>query len=183
MNKDIDLRSNDMPKFHNFLSKSITNSVYLNETSSKEVTNIISEFKNGKAGDFPIVAIKHIKDTIAPHLCKLYNNCISSGTFPQCLKTGKITPVYKKGSKDDISNYRPVSTLPLFGKIFEKIIYTRLYSFLTDNSVLTTAQFGFRKFHSTSYAINHSVNLINNFQNQGNHTVGIFIDLSKAFDT
>ena len=107
----------------------------------------------------------------------------SSGTFPQCLKTGKITSVYKKGSKDDISNYRPVSTLPLFGKIFEKIIYTRLYSFLTDNSVLTTAQFGFRKFHSTSYAINHSVNLINNFQNQGNHTVGIFIDLSKAFDT
>ena len=124
----------------------------------------ISEFKNGKASDFPIVAIKHIKDTIAPHLCKLYN-CIYLGTFPQCLK------------------YQPVSTLPLFGKIFEKMIYTRLYSFLTDNSVLTTAQFGFRKFHSTSYAINHSVNLINNFQNQGNHTVGIFIDLSKAFDT
>ena len=183
MNKDIDLKGKDMPKFHNFLSKSIVNSVYLNETSSKEITNIISEFKNGKASDFPIMVIKHIKDTIAPYLCKLYNNCISSGTFPQCLKTGKITPVYKKGGKDDISNYRPVSTLPLFGKIFEKIIYTKLYSFLTDNSVLTTAQFGFRKFHSTSYAINHSVNLINNFQNQGNHTVGIFIDLSKAFDT
>ena len=76
-----------------------------------------------------------------------------------------------------------MSTLPLFGKIFEKTIYTRLYSFLTDNSVLTTPQFGFRKFHSTSYAINHSVNLISNFQNQGNHTVGIFIDLSNSFDT
>ena len=71
-----------------FLSKSITNSVYLNETSSKEITNIISEFKNGKTmtSDFPIIAIKHIKDTIAPHLCKRYNN-ISSGTFSQCLKT------------------------------------------------------------------------------------------------
>ena len=105
------------------------------------------------------------------------------GTFPQCLKTGRITPVYKKGCKDDISNYRPVSTLPLFGKIFERMLYTRLYSFFTDNNVLMAAQFGFRKFHSTSYAINHSVNLINQFQNLGNHTIGIFIDLSKAFDT
>ena len=59
----------------------------------------------------------------------------------------------------------------------------RLYSFFTDNNILTTAQFGFQKYHSTSYAINHSINLINQFQNQGNHTIGIFIDLSKAFDT
>ena len=76
-----------------------------------------------------------------------------------------------------------MSTLPLFGKIFEKILYTRIYSFFTDNNVLMAEQFGFRKFHSTSYAITHSVNLINQFQNHGNHTIGIFIDLSKAFDT
>ena len=76
-----------------------------------------------------------------------------------------------------------MSTLPLFGKILEKILYTRLSSFFTDNSVLTAAQFGFRKFHSTSYAINHTVNLITKFQNQENHTIGIFIDFSKAFDT
>ena len=72
-----------------------------------------------------------------------------------------------------------MSTLSLFGKI----LYTRLYSSFTDNNVLMAAQFGFRKFHSTSYAINHSVNLINQFQNDGNHTIRIFIDLSKAFDT
>ena len=61
-------------------------------------------------------------------------------------------------------------------------VYTRLYSFFTNNNVLMAVQFGFRKFHSTSYAINHSVNLVNQFQNHGNHTIGIFIDLSKAFD-
>ena len=72
---------------------------------------------------------------------------------------------------------------PYLEKIFEKILYTRLYYFFTDNNVLMAEQFGFRKFHSTSYAINHSVNLIKPFQNHGNHNIGIFIDISKAFDT
>ena len=82
LNKEVDLSSKDLPKFHTFLPKSMANSVYLNETSCKEVIGIISEFTNGKTSDFPIVAIKHVIDTIAPHLCKLYNNCMSLGTFP-----------------------------------------------------------------------------------------------------
>ena len=64
-----------------------------------------------------------VKDIIAPHLCKLFNSCISIGTFPSYLELGKITPIHKKGPKNDISNYSPVSTLPIFGKIFEKIVY------------------------------------------------------------
>ena len=82
LNKEVDLSSKDLPKFHTSLPKSIANSVYLNETSIKEVIVIISEFTNCKASDFPIVAIKHVKDTIQPHLYKLYNSCISLGISP-----------------------------------------------------------------------------------------------------
>ena len=124
---------------------------------------MINEFQTTKSSDIPINVIKHIGRTIAPYLCKLYNSCISLGDFPSCLKIGRITPIYKKGSKNDVSNYnRPGSTLPILGKIFEKILYCRLYSFFTDHNILSSAQFGFRKFHSTSYAVNYSVNL-NNF--------------------
>ena len=108
---------------------------------------------------------------------------MAQGTFPPCLKTGRITPIHKKGPKNDITNYRPVSTLPIFGKIFEKIIYDRLYSFITARKILSPTQFGFRKMYSTSHAVNHSLDLIKNFQIKGKDTIGIFIDLSKAFDT
>ncbi len=82
-----------------------------------------------------------------------------------------------------MENYRPVSTLPIFGKIFEKLIYCRLYSFLTSQNVLYDKQFGFRKQHSTSHAVNYSVNSILNSIQKRQHVIGLFIDLSKAFDT
>ena len=73
--------------------------------------------------------------------------------------------------------------LPILGKILEKIIYNRLYSYLTSMNVIYDNQFGFRKNHSTSHAINYSVNKILSEIEMKNHVVGIFIDLSKAFDT
>ena len=89
------------------------------------------------------------------YLSKLYNIGIASGIFPNVLKNSKITPIYKKGNKELIENYRPVSTLPIFGKIFEKIIYSRLYKFLTQKGMISDSQFGFRKNHSTGHAIHH----------------------------
>ena len=108
---------------------------------------------------------------------------MKSGTFPTLFKTGKVTPIYKKGNKECIENYRPVSILPIFGKIFEKIIYNRLYTFLTANGVLHDEQFGFRKGHSTTHALHRSVINISKSLSNNRHVLGIFIDLSKAFDT
>ena len=78
---------------------------------------------------------------------------MSIGTFQKILKVGRITPVFKKGDKELIQNYRPVSTLPVFGKIFEKVIYARLYKFFTSQGILSGSQFGFRKGHCTAHAI------------------------------
>ena len=105
------------------------------------------------------------------------------GLFPDILKTSKITPIYKKGSRELIENYRPVSTLPIFGKIFEKVIYSRLYRFLNSKGTITDSQFGFRKGHSTAHALHYSTNIIGNSLTSKKHVLGIFIDLSKAFDT
>ena len=83
---------------------------------------------------------------------------MDQGVFPEVLKTGKITPIYKKDDLQKFGNYRPVSVLSIFSKIFEKIIYSRLYSFLTTMNVIYDNQFGFRNNHSTSNAINYSIN-------------------------
>ena len=103
---------------------------------------------------------------------------ISFGT-----KSGRISPIYKKDNEELMENYRPVSTLPIFGKIFEKIIYTRLYSFFSSEGRINDNQFGFRKYHSTSHALNYSVALIEGSLKAKKHVLGIFVDLSKAFDT
>ena len=73
--------------------------------------------------------------------------------------------------------------LPIFGKIFEKVMFARLHSFLTSQNLLYENQYGFRKYHSTSHAINYSVNHVESCLKQKKHVLGIFIDLSKAFDT
>ena len=170
-------------KFAQYLPPSSMSSIFLHEASNEEIGQIISELKNGKSSGIPISVIKKIKRNIVPTLCKLYNKCLVLRKFPEMLKIGRITPIYKKGAKNDINNYRPVSTLPLFGKIFEKIIYARMYDYLTNRNILSESQYGFRKQHSTSHAIHHSVHTIRKSYNENRHTLGIFIDLSKAFDT
>ena len=105
------------------------------------------------------------------------------GEFPNELKLGRITPIYKKDEVDNMANYRPISTLPILGKIFEKIIYSRLYKFMSSKDIISDSQFGFRKQHSTSHAIHHSVNFIKESHSKALYVLGIFIDLSKAFDT
>jgi len=99
------------------------------------------------------------------------------------MKTAKVIPVFKKGKTDLMSNYRPTLLLSIFDKLLEKIVYTRLFSFLSSNNILYEYQFGFRKFHSTSMAlIDVVVNIFKHLDNR-DIGVGICIDLQKAFDT
>ena len=106
----------------------------------------------------PVKIIKNPTSLLAQH----FNYLIKIGKFPDDLKTDRITPIYKKYNTELLDNYRPISTLPIFGKLFGKIIYSRLYSFFVSQNLLHERQFGFRKNHSTSHAINYSINHINN---------------------
>jgi len=110
------------------------------------------------------------------------NRMLSTGTFPDRLKFSEIKPLYKKGDETLITNYSPISLLPVFSKIFEKIFYKRLYHHLTSNSILVNEQFGFRCNNSTEKAI---YTLINNILSSLSNKIivgGLFCDLQKAFD-
>ena len=172
-----------LTSFTQFMSKSVDSSIFLEETNTEEVSKIIHNLENRKASDIPIAVIKRPAHLISKTLSRLYNNCMHSGLFPSVFKTGKVIPIYKKDNKECIENYRPVSILPVFGKIFEKIIYNRLYKFFTSRGILHDEQFGFRRGHSTTHALHKSVDFITKSMSDGKHVLGIFIDLSKAFDT
>ena len=183
MNKRIGNNAHARSNFLKFLPKAEESSIFLEDITVNEISEITCELSNDKASDIPIVVLKHCKSVLSPILAKIFNNCISNGIFPDPLKIGKFTPVYKKGASDVIGNYHPVSVLPIFGKILEKILYSRMYSFMCSKNIISESQFGFRKNHSTNHAIQHSVSFINDSHLAAKHVLGIFIDLSKAFDT
>jgi len=107
---------------------------------------------------------------------------LSTGTFPDRLKYSEIKPIYKKGDKTQITNYRPISLLPVFSKIFEKVLYKRLYNHLSSNNILVKEQFGFRCNTSTGLAIYTLINNILLSLNTKTLVGGLFYDLQKAFD-
>ena len=180
---DSPMSDSKFKSFEDFLAPSNRSSIFLNDCTHLEILEIISQLDNGKSSDIPIRVIKKSAHLICHVLAFHFNNFMMRGIFPDSLKVGKVTPIFKKGNVEDIGNYRPVSTLPIFGKIFEKVIYTRLYNFALSQNILDKNQFGFRKSHSTSHAVNYSVKIIEESTRKKNHVLGIFIDLSKAFDT
>ena len=113
----------------------------------------------------------------------IFNLSLNTGIFPDRIKVAKFTLIFKKGEKCSISNYRPISVLPCFSKILERIIYNRLYDYFTVNNILFNKQFGFRADHSTEHAPLELIDQICDSFNDKNCFLGIFIDLSKAFDT
>ena len=102
---------------------------------------------------------------------------------PDDLKITKVTPLVKTGDNAELSNYRPISALSFFSKILEHVMYIRLYKYWLDSSTLYKKQFGFQEGHSTYHAIRQVTYQMHNNVEQSNFTLGVFIDLSKAFDT
>ena len=106
-----------------------------------------------------------------------------TGVFPSALKTAKVVPVFKKDSKLNYSNYRPISLLSNIEKILEKLMYKGLYAFPDYNNIIYDLQFGFRQQYSTSHALINITENIRKALDEGNIGCGVFVDLQKAFDT
>ena len=106
-----------------------------------------------------------------------------TGAFTSVLKTAKVVPVFKKDSKSDYRNYRPISLLSNIAKILEKLIYNRLYTFLSNNNIIYNLQFGFIQQYSTSHALIYITENIRKALDDGNIDCGVFVDLQKGFDT
>lgn len=172
--------------FTNYLKNSLSNSFFIAPTNPSEIISIISSLSDNVASgpySLPNFILKLLKHDISKPLSHIINLSFSSGCFPSLLKISKVIPVFKKGSPQDVSNYRPISLLSNIEKIIEKLMYSRIIKFLNCNNVLFSRQFGFRQGHSTSHALICITERILKALDNGHIACGVFIDLKKAFDT
>ena len=128
-------------------------------------------------------SVKESINYISEPLTDIINLSINSGVVPDQMKLARVVPLFKSGDKRLFSNYRPVSVLPIFSKFLEKIAYFRLINYLDKRKLLASNQYGFRKNHSTSLALLYLYDKITAAVDERKYTAGLFLDLSKAFDT
>ena len=162
------------------------NSFFMAPTTEDEVRNTIMTLRPKKSCGSDNISSKLVKQTaaaIVTPLTHIMNLSIQQGIVPNKMKTAKVLPIFKSGETDVIKNYRPISLLPSFSKILEKLIHKRLYDYLSKHDILFPSQYGFRKGYSTEYGILEFQNRIIKHIRNKNHCLGLFLDLSKAFDS
>ena len=172
--------------FKEYMKPSLLNSFALNLTSPEEIINLCKSLhlthSSGHDDIDPCIVGPNLNYLAFP-LSEIINCSFSSGIVPLALKIAKVSPIYKQGNKEDLKNYRPISILPYFSKILEKTMYTRLYHYVTAKNILYPYQHGFRAGHSTSMSLINIQEKITQAIENNEFSIGIFLDLAKAFDT
>lgn len=169
-----------------YLKSTISGSLVNNFTNKYEIEIIIDKLKNKFSSgpdEIPTSVIKAGKHCISDALSSIINVSLSTGIFPDALKIAKVTPVFKSGDLSSVENYRPISVLNNFSKIFENVISNRLIGFLDKHNIITPSQCGFRRGYSTSMALITFSDYLAQAKDNKEHVISIFVDLSKAFDT
>ena len=154
-----------------------SNSLFLTPSRPQELFHVIKKLKTKKArrtNDVETVFIKYANPVISKFLSDMFNVCLSEGTYPDLLKIAEVVPIFKKGERNKMTNYRPISLLSQLNKVFEKLLYTRIYSYLTRFNLLSDHQFGFRKNCSPTLAINKLHDELLTSIDQGLYSCGIF---------
>ena len=152
-----------------YMKISICHSLCMVETDSNEIIYIIMTLKNSCPGYDNMKAriVKSSYSLFIEPLTHVLNLSLRQGVFPLELKIANVIPLYKSGDAMSLNNYRPVSILPFFSKILEKLVYNRLLSFINKHSILYKFQFGFRKGYNTNMALISLVDKIITATNEG----------------
>ena len=169
-----------------YMGKENKSSMYLRKIELSEIIEIIKNIILKKAMGYDKIPPKIIKwapEVFAPILLVIFNKCFDLGHYPDILKVGKVSPLFKKGEKNDNDNYRPITVLTQVNQIFERLIAKRVQSFFDRFDLFTKKQFGFLKKHCTEHAIlDLKECILKNLDNK-EVTAVLFLDLQKAFDT
>lgn len=148
----------------------------------KIIMSLDNKYSTGN-DDIPITVIKTALPFICTPLTHIINHSLISGIFPEKFKTARVIPIFKKGNVEDVKCYRPVSLLPVFSKILEKVVFNQFSNYLETNELLDNQQHGFRSNKSTITAGVDFIESIINSVDKGEKVIGIFLDLTRAFDS
>ena len=155
--------------------------------SERDVSKIVKEITISKSCSLPGLSTRLVKDAfevIVPELTYLFNKCINLGDIPESWCLGSITPIPKTTVKStNAKNWRPITQIPLPGKLLEKLIHAQLYSYFNENNILFKEQYGFRPGKSTSHAIFDVLKVLYENWNNRMYTGCIFVDFARAFET
>ena len=171
--------------FQDFL-KSLNEIMQFEELKFDAFEEAFKSLNRNKAAGFDDLSSNIIidaYDSLKNILFHFFKVSIQQGIFPDSLKIAKVTPIFKSGDKDNISNYRPISILPVFSRFLERIMHNRVCNHLESKGLLYEKQFGFQRYNSAEHAILQYTRDITDSFEKGEYTLGVFIDLSKAVDT
>ena len=168
-----------------YLKGDYAQSFYASPVTPDELHKLFHDLKDSASGwdGFECKVIKAVSDEILYPFGHICNLSLVQGVFPKQLKLAKVIPLFKSGDDMLFNNYRPVSILPIFSKILERIMYNRLLDYIEKKRILNNNQFGFRKDHSAAMALISLVDKISKAIENGEVVLGLFLDFSKAFDT
>ena len=150
--------------------------------SINKLSDVFFSLKLNKSPGYDEISFNAVKkcfDELCEPLKHVFNLSIETGVLPDKLKITRESPVYMAGDSSDLTNYRPISVFPCFSKILQRIMYNCLFSYVYQEKILYSKQFGFQSGHLTEHAILQLTNQIH----ESFYILGVFIDLSKAFDT
>ena len=174
------------PDFQQFLDPQVQESIFFSPTTKEEVAKPINSLNSKKPSDIHGVSatfLKTLRSSVSETLSTLHNESVLQGIFPDHIKHAMIKLVHKASSKLDMTNYRPISVLPICSKILEKLMLTRLLDFLDKEHIIYKQQFDFWKNKSITQAAFDLYARIVDVLDKGNYACSVFLDFAKAFDT
>ena len=173
--------------FSFYRKKGITlDSFALSVEGEDKICKMLSAIDRTKATGLDNLPARFVSDAaeqIAPSITHIINLSLRLGTVPQEMKYARVIPLYKKGSKSDAGNYRPVSVLSIVSKVMERVVYDQVYEYIQNKQLLYELQSGFRKSYSTDTCLLHLTDYIKGEIDQGKLCGMVLLDLQKAFDT
>ena len=167
-------------------NNTLNRTIYIEGTTELEVFNILHSLNVNKSGGIDQIRPQDLKENahiFAPLISKLINLRILEETFPQDIKTALVKPIYKSRAKSDFNNYRPISILPIIEKVYEEILVRRLKCFIEKHKLIHKQQYGYQAGKSINKLLGDFTSYLNEAKSRRCHSLILFIDFSKAFDT